>query len=75
MAAGIAAAVSLGEFGATTFLVRPGAPTLPTLIFHLLGRPGAENLGMAFAACVSLAVMTLAVAMVSDNPRAGRMMT
>jgi len=75
MAAGIAAAVSLGEFGATTFLVRPGAPTLPTLIFHLLGRPGAENLGMAFAACVVLAVMTLAVAMVSDNPRAGRMMT
>lgn len=75
MAAGIAAAVSLGEFGATTFLVRPGAPTLPTLIFHLLGRPGAENLGMAFAACVLLAGMTLAVAMVSDNPRAGRMMT
>jgi len=30
---------------------------------------------MAFAACVVLAVMTLAVAMVSDNPRAGRMMT
>lgn len=75
MAGGIAAAVSLGEFGATTFLVRPGAPTLPTLIFHLLGRPGAENVGMAFAACVLLAALTLAVAMISDDPKAGAVRT
>ena len=40
-AAGFAFAVSLGEFGATSFLVRPDRPTLPVVVFDLISRPGA----------------------------------
>ena len=36
----LAAAVSLGEFGASSFLTRRTATTLPTEIASLLGRPG-----------------------------------
>lgn len=68
MAAGLAAAVSLGEFGATALLTRPDAATLPTLIFHLLGRPGPDNVGMAFAASVVLALATGAIAWAADAP-------
>ena len=54
-AAGFAFAVSLGEFGATSFLARDDAPTLPVVIFQLLGHPGELNYGMALAASVVLA--------------------
>lgn len=54
-AAGFAFSVSLGEFGATSFLAREDAPTLPVLIFRLLGHPGAHNYGTALAASVLLA--------------------
>src|SRR5690606_5295808 len=39
LALGLAFAVSLGEFGATSFLARPEQPTLPVVIFRLIGRP------------------------------------
>jgi thiamine transport system permease protein len=39
-AAGISAAVSLGEFGATSFLSRGDTKTLPIVIGELMGRPG-----------------------------------
>lgn len=58
VAVGFAAAIALGEFGATAFLARPDSPTLPTAIVRLLGRPGADNVGMAFAAAVLLAGVT-----------------
>ena len=58
LAVGFAFATSLGEFGATSFLARPDRPTLPVVIFQLIGRPGAENFGMALAASVVLAVLT-----------------
>jgi len=61
LAVGFAFAVSLGEFGATSFLARPDAPTLPVVIFRLIGRPGADNHGMALAASVVLACLTAAV--------------
>ncbi|MFT4218736.1 MAG: iron ABC transporter permease [Micropruina sp.] len=61
LAIGFAFATSLGEFGATSFLSRPEHPTLPTVIFRLIGRPGADNFGMAMAASVILAVLTAAV--------------
>ncbi len=67
MAAGLAAAVSLGEFGAATFLARPGTETLPVLIFRLLGRPGSESVGLAFALAVILAVLTAALMLAADN--------
>lgn len=59
LASGFALAVSLGEFGATSFLARPDAPTLPVMIFRLIGRPGSDNYGMAvIAASVVLGVLT-----------------
>ena len=57
-AAGFAFAVSLGEFGATSFLARDEHPTMPIVIFHLIGHPGAMNYGMALAASVVLAATT-----------------
>ena len=60
-AAGFAFAVSLGEFGATSFLARDDRPTMPIVIFHLIGHPGAMNYGMALAASVVLAATTAAV--------------
>jgi thiamine transport system permease protein len=41
--------VSMGEFGASVFVVRPDAPTMPVVIFRLLGQPGAANYGQALA--------------------------
>ena len=71
-ATGFAFAVSLGEFGATAFLARPDRPTLPVVIFRLIGRPGAENLGMALAACVILAVLTAVVMSLAERLRIDR---
>ena len=56
LAAGFAFATSLGEFGATSFLARPDQPTLPVMVFRLIGRPGLESQGMAMAAAVVLAL-------------------
>jgi thiamine transport system permease protein len=69
--AGFAAAVSLGEFGATTFIVRPDVTTLPVAIFRLLSRPGAMNFGMAMAMSVVLMVVTALVMMFVERFRAG----
>jgi thiamine transport system permease protein len=69
VAVGLAFAVALGEFGATSYVARPDHPTLPTAIFRLLSRPGIENVGMAFAACVLLAAMTAVVVLVSERWR------
>jgi thiamine transport system permease protein len=49
LAAGFAFAVSLGEFGATVFIARADAPTLPVAIARLLGRAGEANYGQAMA--------------------------
>lgn len=58
VAAGFAFAISLGEFGATSFLAAADRVTLPVLIARLLGRPGGDNYGMALAGAVILAVVT-----------------
>ena len=71
LAVGFAFAISLGEFGATSFLARPESPTLPVVIYRLIGRPGAENLGMAMAASVVLAVLTTVVMLVAERLRVG----
>ncbi|MFL6158578.1 MAG: ABC transporter permease [Marmoricola sp.] len=70
-ATGFAFAVSLGEFGATSFLSRDDNPTLPVVIFRLIGRPGAENFGMALAASVVLAAATGAVMLLVERFRVG----
>lgn len=41
--------ISLGEFGATSFLARPEYPTLPVAIFRFLSQPGALNYGQSLA--------------------------
>jgi thiamine transport system permease protein len=69
LALGLAFAVSLGEFGATSFLARPDNPTLPILIYRLIGRPGADNLGVALAASVLLAVLTATVMALAERLR------
>ncbi len=68
-AAGFAFAVSLGEFGATSFLARDDAVTLPLVIFRLIGHPGAQNYGMALAASVVLAGVTATVMLAVERLR------
>ena len=60
VAAGFAFAISLGEFGATIFIARPDYPTLPVVIFRLLGQPGPLNFGATMAASVILMAVTAA---------------
>jgi ABC-type multidrug transport system fused ATPase/permease subunit len=50
-----AAAISLGEFGATSFLSRSGGETLPIAIEQLLGRTGRLFQAQAFALATILA--------------------
>jgi thiamine transport system permease protein len=69
--AGFAFVISLGEFGATSFIARPGSATIPTMIFRLLSRPGETSFGMAMALSVVLAVITAGVVMTIDRARFG----
>ncbi|RZS44374.1 thiamine transport system permease protein [Herbihabitans rhizosphaerae] len=62
--------VALGEFGATSFLARPDAPTLPVAIGALISRPGELNNQMAYAACTLLMVVTVAVVLLVERLRA-----
>ncbi len=70
-AAGFAFAVSLGEFGATVFIARGDAPTLPIAIFRLLGQPGGLNFGRAMAMAVVLMVVTVVAVMAVDRAKVG----
>jgi thiamine transport system permease protein len=67
--AGFAFAVSLGEFGATSFLARDENATLPVVIFRLIGHPGAMNYGMALAASCVLAATTAVVMLAVERLR------
>src|SRR3954454_3881234 len=70
-ATGFAFAVSLGEFGATSFLARPERPTLPIVVYELISRPGEANFGMALAASVVLGMVTVAVMALVEPLRLG----
>jgi len=72
-ASGFAFAVALGEFGATSFLSRPDRPTLPVVIFRLIGLPGGDNFGMALAASVVLAAVTVGIIALVERLRVGTM--
>jgi thiamine transport system permease protein len=69
VAAGFAFAISLGEFGATLFVVRPETTTLPVAIFRLLGRPGATSYEQAMAASTLLMVLTAASVLLIERLR------
>jgi len=60
---GFSAAISLGEFGATTILSRSGTETLPIAIGRLLGRAGALPQAQAFAMATILLLLTAVLVM------------
>ena len=67
VAAAIAFAIALGEFGATVFVARADWPTLPVAVFRFLGRPGAENVGQAMALSVTLMALIVVVALAVER--------
>jgi thiamine transport system permease protein len=71
VAAGIAAAISLGEFGATSFLSRSGQETMPIAVEQLLGRTGTLLQGQGYALAVILAAATIAVVLLLDVAHEG----
>ena len=70
--AGFAAAISLGEFGATTFLSRSGHDTMPLAIDKLLARAGEIPRAQGFALATILLIVCAAIIMVVDAPEGGR---
>jgi thiamine transport system permease protein len=69
VAAGFCAAVSLGEFGATTFIARPDTPTVPIAISRFLARPGTLGAGQSLAMSVILMVMTAVIVLALERVR------
>jgi len=65
--AGFAAAISLGEFGASSFLARSGTETVPLAIARLLGRPSKLNLAEASALATVLMVVIVVILLVLDR--------
>ena len=66
-AGGLAGAVSLGEFGAATFLARPDSPTVPIQISKLLTRPGEQAYATAAVLSVTLIIATLTLMLIVDR--------
>jgi thiamine transport system permease protein len=64
--AGLAAAISLGEFGATSFLSRTGSETMPVAIERLLGRTGRLVQAQGYALATLLAAATVAIVLALD---------
>ena len=60
-ATGLSMAVSLGEFGATSFLSRSGSTTLPIAIAQLLGRPGFATQQAGFVLAALMVIVTVGV--------------
>jgi len=65
--AGLAAAISLGEFGATSFLSRSGDETLPIVIEKLLGRTGSLLQAQGYALATVLAIATITIALMIER--------
>lgn len=61
-ASGLCAAISLGEFGATSFLSRSGSTTIPIAISQLINRPGDVLPHSAYAlAAITIALCSIAL--------------
>jgi thiamine transport system permease protein len=69
-AAVFAFAISLGEFGATSIIVRPEFPTMPVAIYRFLSQPGGLNYGQAMAMATLLMLLCIAAVGVIDRFRA-----
>ncbi len=73
VAAIFAFTISLGEFGATTFLARPEYPTMPVAIYRFLSQPGALNYGQAMAmATLLLATCGISIAVLEWLQKPGQ---
>ena len=59
-ATGVSTAVSLGEFGAASFLSRRDATTLPVLIAREVGRPGDVRTAQAYVVATLFIVVAIA---------------
>lgn len=70
--AAIAFAISIGEFGATSFLTRRSNETLPVTISRLLSRPGDALRTQAYALCVIVVVVSMIAIFVIDILRPSR---
>ncbi|MDF4253152.1 iron ABC transporter permease [Streptomyces sp. WMMB303] len=69
VAAGFAFTVSLGEFGATVFIARPDAPTLPVAVARMLGRAGEAHYGQAMALSTLLMLVCAGVLLALERVR------
>ncbi|MEO1289838.1 MAG: ABC transporter permease subunit [Chloroflexota bacterium] len=56
--------ISMGEFGASLFVVRGDSATMPLVIYRLLGEPGFNNYGQALAMS-SLLMLVCAVSFIA----------
>ena len=65
-AAGYAAIISVGEFGASSFLAYGSEGTIPTLLFRLIARPGEQNYGMAMAISSLLIMFAIAITLATS---------
>jgi len=70
VAAAFAFAISLGEFGATLFIVRPETTTVPVAIYRFLGRPGAANVDTALVLATILMLLTGLAALAAERVHA-----
>ena len=59
--------ISLGEFGATTFLTKPDFPTLPIAVYRYLGQPGALNYGQGMAMATLLLLVCAAALLIVEK--------
>lgn len=64
---GLSAALSLGEFGATSFLTRRDSETLPIVIEQLLARSGDTPITSTMAAATILLLLTAALIVTFDS--------
>jgi thiamine transport system permease protein len=65
--------VSMGEFGATSLIVRPERPTMPVAIYRFLSRPGTVNYGQALAMSTLLMLVCTVGFLVIERFRVGDM--
>ena len=68
----LAAAISLGEFGATSFLSRSGGETMPIAIERLLGRTGSLLQAQGFVLATLLALATVVLVVLVERLQSGR---
>ena len=59
--------MSLGVFGATSFLWRSGGETVPIAIEQLVGRTGSLLQAQGYALATMLAVVTIALVLAVDR--------